>query len=303
MRKPRSADATSVFALLVITGIGCLLLPAAAGAETRTFAAAVYGGTTKGGDPVVVTATPKNVKSITLRWLTSCPSGAHIPWAGTARFRGVPTSGPPATMQTNRLDLYTTPLTKKGGFAGNIYSILDLGDGYNGFVSGTLSGRLTAKGGGGGFVIILSTFDPQGNLIERCGADDTWKVGRGPDVMAGATSQDEPLVLILNRRRTKIQDMFVGYKLDCPQGQFLQWSDDLTFLLSSGGKFGDRFNSGDVAIDGGGSRRVFYDVSGTLGAKNGKGRLAVWTAETDPEGNLQTEGCSTPNLTWSARSG
>ena len=266
--------------------------------------AGVYAGPTKDGDPVVITSSTKEIRSVSTHWIVGCPSGARISFAGTARFFGRP-SGPPTRLLTNKLDLYTTPLSSKGKFTGNFYGMLDLGGGYHGQVSGFLSGTLKTTAATGGHSVLVTVFDPDGNILERCSTDAPWKkLGRGPGIYGGTTSQDEPVVIQLDKRRTKIEDMFVGYRADCQgDGGWLQPSGDFTFPLSRRGTFSAQFNE-KTELEGGGTREYVYNfLNGKVGRKSASGTLHIWANDTGVPGS-QDEICSTPpDVKWKAVSG
>jgi hypothetical protein len=277
-------------------------LSIAASAEARS---AVHAGRTSDGSPLVITASGKQLRSITLRWLATCPSGYVIPFAGKVRYAGKPPSLPPTSLTPGRSELYATALSKTGKFSGNVYGELDLGPHYRVDVTGFIAGRLTRTGGSGGYTMLVSVLDASKNtVLERCSAESRWKVARNARTYGGETSQGEPVAITLNAKRTKIADMLVAYRLDCGGSRFLTWSDDFTFLLGRGGHFGARFTD-DGTIDGGNgaSRKIFYDISGSVMRNTAKGALTVTTREIDAEGNVQPQGCATPELSWTAANG
>jgi hypothetical protein len=240
---------------------------------------------------------------MTLHWIADCPSGQVITFAGTVKYKGKPPTGAPPSLTTGESDLYTTALSKKGKFTGNVYGLIDMGPDLFVQVTGFLAGKLGATGGSGSYSMLVSVLDTtSGSLIERCSIDAKYKVAHNARTYGGSTSQGEPIAITVNKQRTKITSFDVGYRMDCPGGGFLMPAESFFFALDRTGKFGASFNE-ENAVPDGGSRKVFYDFGGSLRKTVAKGSMTVTTMETDAQGNIQTEGCATPNITFKAVSG
>jgi hypothetical protein len=274
-----------------------LLLCIAGPASART---ATYAGVTSDGVPVVLTTAGKQVRSMTLHWIADCPSGQVIPFAGTVKYAGKP--GPPPSLTVGKSSLYTTAISKKGKFTGNVYGLIDEGPDLFVQVTGFLAGKLGATAGSGSYSMLVSVLDAtSGSLIERCSVDAKYKVGHNALTYGGATSQGEPIAITVNKQRTKVTSFDVGYRMDCPGGQFLMPAESFFFKLS-GGKFAASFDDSSAFPDGS-SRKVFYNFGGSVKKTVAKGSMTMTTMEIDAQGNVQTEGCGTPSITFKAVSG
>ena len=281
-----------ITALVVTLGALPIAGPATAGATT-------YGGVTKDGDPMVITTSGKQVRSMTLHWAAPCPSGNVIMDAGTVRYSGPPPTAAPPSLTVGQSHLYTTPMSKAGKFTGNIYGALDIDPGYFLPVTGVLSGKLGKSGGSGGYTLMVSVFElPAGTMLESCTVSGTWKVAHDARTYSGATSQDQPIVVKLNAARTRVTGMFVGFRVGCPDNSFFQPSEAFTFGLSRAGQFGASIPSSGPA-DGGGTRDVSRSFSGTVKRAVAKGSFNISMTETDAQGVAQPA-CSTQDVTWKA---
>jgi hypothetical protein len=277
-------------------------------APSATARVANYGGKTSAGDPVVITAAGKQLRSVVLHWIADCPSGNVVPFAAVARYVGAPSAGPPS-ITLGKSALYTTPLSKTGRFTGDVYALLNPQPDYLFGVTVILSGRLTATGGKGQYTALVTVLPAAGgDAIETCSARSNWTLRRGPRTYAGSTSQGEPLVLTVNARRTRITDLLVAYRMNCKDGTFFEPSDHFTFPLARSGGFGEPINDKTTLPDGSLSDRI-YDLSGTVLRTTASGRLyiddKVYAAPPDTDLTRPLRNCASPEpfTTWKAASG
>ena len=105
----------------------------------------------------------------------------------------------------------------------------------------------------------------------------------------------------LNRPRTKVTDLLIGWGAGCTPSGAYELGEHLIDFPVSKGAFGDVF-ADEVSLDAGGKRRFDYSVRGRIGATKASGRLSVSLKDTDASGTA-TGTCTTGTITWSARTG
>jgi hypothetical protein len=284
-------------------------LTAAAGATAAVLAVvpqahaadAVFGGSTRSADPIVVKADPDvtELRSIAISWRADCSDGRFYPSAGEL----TPVE-PLASFSPGPSELLVSR-NAKGRFAGTQLGSADLGDAV-GVISVDVTGKLKPGRASGTLSAIVKVADKvTGAEITSCQTGKlSWDAKRVPGIVyGGVTSQHEPFVIRLNARRTRVNDVLTAWRAPCtPSGGYFRVSDHLVgFPVSKTGSFGDPF-SHDSAIDGGGKRHVDYSISGRVSKLKAKGKLQVKVSDSDATG-ASVDVCDTGGVTWKAVTG
>jgi hypothetical protein len=123
-----------------------------------------------------------------------------------------------------------------------------------------------------------------------------WRARSAPGrIYAGATSQDQPIVVELDKRRRTVERVRFGWSGPCPG----EWAigDRVEDFPLHDGRFGDSFSPAFDADDGG-RIAIDYDVAGRVTRTRASGRISVQFDRTDAAGAL-TQHCASGTVTWS----
>jgi hypothetical protein len=288
------SSSTRVAAAVAALALALVSAPAASAAPT------VFGGSTGAGEPIVLTADPsaEKLRSAVIAWEAECDDGRLFPVAvELTAATGAPGVSPDArdlTMNRNA----------RGSFAGVQIGRLDLGP-QLAAVTARLSGKLAARRASGTLDANVEITDrATGARVSGCRTGTLrWSAARDPGrVYGGATSQEEPVVLRLDRPRRTVTDLLIGWETsmcDPPESFFRLGDRFVNFPLRSG-RFGGSFTD-SVSVPGG-KLDFAYQLSGSLARKSARGRLRVTVTRTDATG-AQTMTCDSSGVSWQARTG
>lgn len=168
----------------------------------------------------------------------------------------------------------------------------------------TLTGSVDGRRASGRVAVHVVEKDPSGATVATCDASAAFGGASAPGrIYAGATSQNGPVVLELNRRRTKVAHLRVGWQSACETGAEFQVADhQLDFGLARK-RFGDEYDARPYDIEGGGRGIDHYLVRGKVpNRRRATGVFRVTTREEDAAGQ-PTDACDSGRLTFRARSG
>jgi hypothetical protein len=139
---------------------------------------------------------------------------------------------------------------------------------------------------------------------ERAGSCRTgtvrWAATRDPGrVYGGATSQEEPIVLRLDRRRRTITDVLVGWQTSTcePPENFMRFGERFGAFRLRSQRFGDAFTDSVSHVGREDRLRLRVDR-----IDRARGRLHVTVTGTDAAGS-RTLACDTGDVPWRARTG
>jgi hypothetical protein len=258
----------------------------------------VYGGTTGDDDAIVVTTDAKGQKlrSAVVAWGARCQGGSRFPMAITL----TPVTAEPG-FSPGPQDLVMSR-NAKGRFAGTQLVAMDLGDVTAG-ISVNLSGRLRGSRGSGRIVAAVSITDAAGAEVDHCDASVPWSASRAAGrVFGGATSQDHPVVVRLDRKRKLVSDVIVGWESSAcePPDNYFRFPLGFTNLRVRSSRFGGTFDE-SMPMDDGSSYRFGYDLAGSLKRRSVRGSLKVSVTGTDAAGATIVT-CS-GDVTWKAATG
>lgn len=284
-----------VFVTVVAAGAA-----AATAAPTALAADAVFGGTSNTGDPIVVRtdADAKELRSLGVSWRAPCADGQGFARSGTltpaepvAGFSPAPTE---LLMARNA----------KGAFKGTQLAASDLGDNAAA-ITVEISGKLTSKRATGTLHAQVTVLEKAtGATLTTCEQRMRFSATRAPSVIyGGETSQGEPIVLRLDARRSRVNEVRVTWRADCaPSGAFLRVADRfVNFALKRSGRFGNPF-SAHLPRDGGGVSNLRYRLTGRVTETKASGVLQAQMSDLDATG-VATDSCDAGNLTWKAATG
>ena len=291
-----------------VAGMRPSLLPRLAAAVLTTAAAlaaaapahaadAVFGGSSRGGDPIVLKADPATavLRSIVISWRAQCSDGTFFPGGGPLT-PAEPQAVPGFVANPNELLMSRNA---KGRFSGT-----QLGGTSNAAINVTVDGKLKAGTARGTLRAMVKVIDPAtGAAVTSCTASQNWVAARSPGVVyAGGTSQGQPFVLRVDAKHKHVDDVLTSWFAQCTSDGFYFVPDHLiNFPVKSTGAFGHPF-AYDVDADAGGKRHNAYTFSGKLTSKAAKGKLQVKITDTDAAG-AQSDSCDTGAMSFTAATG
>jgi hypothetical protein len=269
-------------------------------APSAVAAGSVFGGSTGDREPIVLTAdrAAKTLKSVVVAAEAKCGDGLYFPLAGkaiahkaTAGFAG----GPRDLMMVRNA---------KGRFAGAVGYVLENGD-RAALVTTSVNGKLKVRVATGTLRADVSIMDKQSNAqVEECHTGKVkWAATRAPGrVYGGSSSQDEPVVVRLDARRKKVNDILAGWEsASCTPDGFMRFGDRLTNFPLHANRFGDSWTQPFDMPDGS-KRTVAYEVAGRVAQRSIKGTLHVGVTDTDAGGATMAS-CDTGTVTWNVATG
>jgi hypothetical protein len=260
---------------------------------------AVFGGSTRSGEAIVLTADKQasKLKSAVIAWEARCGDGMTLPISSavTATKRSPGFSAGPEDLVVSR--------NGKQRFSGTQAFALNAGDSAIEVVV-KLSGKLGRKAASGTLSAAATQIDKSSGATRttcRTGSK-RWKASRAPGrVYGGKTSQDEPFVARVDARRKRVTDVLVGWGSPCQPDGFLSLPDRLSnFPLASSGRFADTWDE-TVKLDDG-ALKFDYSLKGRLSRRSGAGTFRVAVTATDT-GGATTRTCDTGAVTWKAATG
>jgi hypothetical protein len=285
-----------------LAGAAAALVTMLAAAPGALAANAVYGGSTSGGEAIVVNADKarKRLRTAVVAWKADCGDG---PYFATGSALTASKTSPGFTPDPGEL------LMSRNGkrrFAGMQHGAVDLGDSI-GAVEVRLEGRLGAKAASGTLSAKVAIIDKAtGNQQQTCTTGRMrWKAARSPGrVYAGRTSQDQPFVARLDARRKRITDLLVSWdSSSCRPEGFVHYGESLSnFGLASTGRFADSWDDTEQGADGN-AARITYAVAGRVARRGAaRGTLRIGVTWTDAAG-ATTRSCDSGAVSWKATTG
>jgi hypothetical protein len=294
------ADARSFAAMTArsIPAIALLALGATAGpAHAAGF---VYGGTTRDGDAIVLTA-PKGAAKL---------AGAVIAWHATcddqSRFSDAAAVTPAKAaggLPVDRQDLVVAR-NAKGRFAGVQMYAEDLGTDMAA-ISLSLSGRLSRGHASGTLSATVKIADKAtGAVASTCQTGAVrWAAVHAPGTIYGGSTAREAPVLLRVAPKRKVRDLLIGWDTQsCSDSSYHVYPDGFQNVpLSRTGVFGGPM-SYTATFDDGSKRAFSYDLRGRVTRTSARGTLHVTTADTDAAGAPGTT-CDSGAIAWKAVTG
>jgi hypothetical protein len=283
---------------LLVGGAAALVLAAAPPARA---ADAVYGGTTRAGEPIVINADAdaKSLTSAVIGWHAKCGDAGYVPGA-TELTPMLPTPG----FTPGYRDLLMSR-NGKGRFAGT-----QLGGGSTAAIRSAmvvdLAGKLTPKKASGTLHAVVKITDlATGNAVATCDTGTLqWSASRAPGaIFGGRTSQEKPVVVRVDAKRKEVTDVLASWDTHtCTPDASYGFPEHFSgFRLKPTGRFGDAFTQ-DYAMDGGAKRHFAYTLAGRVTRVAAKGTLHVTMTDADAAGT-QTLACDSGGVTVKALTG
>jgi hypothetical protein len=276
--------------------LACAVLLAVAGSA----GAAVYGGTS--GDGLALGAVTNRagtqLQRLHLHLEGTCDDGQPLFYRGTATR----VITPPQTIPQG-LTVFTAPAIGPGGRV----TATGVGTGDYGTRVGSLQFTLAAQIRRG---TLTGTVQGTVSLTDRAGQQPPITCRFAPVpvsarssagiVYAGSTTESEPVVLRLDRRRRAVRRLLVGWAAGCkPSGQFAIPDDLRNFPLGTTGRFGDVFDIGPLDLGAGAKRTVTYQIAGRIRGARASGTLKVGVRDVDANG-APTTTCGPQSIRFSA---
>ena len=118
----------------------------------------------------------------------------------------------------------------------------------------------------------------------------------------GVTSQDFPVIVDVNRRRTRVVRAVIAIRLSCTEGGFVTVPDGYVRLSIRRGKFSASFGPTTQRNPDGTTTDLEGTVSGTFNSSRTKvsGTWAFKSTERDAAGAV-TDTCDSASVSWSAK--
>jgi hypothetical protein len=299
MRARAGARSFAAMTTRSIPAIALVALGATAGpAHAAGF---VYGGTTRNGDAIVLTA-PKGAAKLTgavIAWDATCDDQSHFGDASNLTsvklVSGQPAGPGDLAMARNA----------KGRFTGT-QTFSEHNDTHVAMVSVSLTGRLGRSRASGTLSATVKIIDmATGAAAGACQTGTlSWSATRAPGrVYGGSTSHDAPVVLHVVPKQHRVHDMMLDWDTQtCSNGSYFSYPDGfVNFPLSRGGAFGNPFTY-TATFDDGTKRAFSYDLRGRVAKTSARGTLHVTTADTDPTGAPGMT-CDSGTIAWKAVTG
>jgi hypothetical protein len=299
MRARAGARSFAAMTARSISAIALVTLGATAGpAHAAGF---VYGGTTREGDAIVLTA-HKGAARLT---------GAVIGWQADcddqSRFGDTSTLTALKPMSGEAVGAHDLLMTRnaKGRFTGT-QSFGEQNGTDAAMVSVTLTGRLTRSRAAGTLSAVVKITDlATGAAVGSCQSGTlSWAAARAPGrVYGGSTAQDAPVIVHVTPRQRRVHDVILDWGTQtCTDGSYHVYPDGFAnFPLSRTGAFGNPF-SYTATFDDGTKRAFSYDLRGRVRKTSVRGTLHVTTADTDPTGAPGMT-CDSGTIAWKAVTG
>jgi hypothetical protein len=279
---------------IALVALGATAAPAHA-------AGLVYGGTTRDGDAIVLTA-PKAAHKLAgavIAWHATCDDQSNFSEAD--RLTAVK---PVAGVPLDRGDLLMTR-NAKGRFTGT-QAFGEQNDTSTAMVSVSVNGRLGRTSASGTLSATVKITDKAtGATAGACQTGTVrWAAAHAPGkVYGGSTARDAPVVVHMLPRQRRVHDILVGWDTQsCTDGSYHVYPDGFTnFPVSRTGAFGNPFSYTASFSDG--SKRAFaYDLRGRVTKTSAHGTLHVTTADTDAAGAPGMT-CDSGTIAWKALTG
>lgn len=275
-------------------------VPAAAPA-----ADAIFGGHVgREDDPIVLRAdaTAARLRSTVIALTTTCTGGEvsrrvfHAAVGVTPARKGIARSG-----------IWEMSRNANGRISGAYSRSIDMGENSM-LLSMRLSGRLTSTSASGTLSAestlvdaptVTSALPADVKVLEHCttGAMRWATVHRPGVVFGGSTDQGEPFVAWASKRRTRLDELHIGWHAAClPRGGVDFPETFERFPLSRTGRFGDTFTQRYENSSGAGENVYRYDVRGRLRGSSASGTFSAKV--TYPDATV----CATGARHWTAQS-
>ena len=270
------------------------------GATTAAAKQALYGGSTRDFDPIVLRAdaTGAKLKSAAFTFTVKCASGNALPVSLNVPVKPAPSGNSVPT------GVLLAEQNAKGRFKTSLLAPISATPPYAVALTVLFEGKLARKGASGTLTGALAVVNSEtGTLVETCIMGPVkWTAKHAPGrVYAGVSAANMPVVLAVNAKRTKVTELRFGwYTADCtPAGNFIRFGDALSNLRLRKGKFDDAFAQ-DFPRDDGGTNRYEYDLNGKVSRTKASGSIAINYTETNPDGSQLV--CRVPETNWKAAS-
>jgi hypothetical protein len=297
MRHRTLAAAASVLALAALA-----FAPVAHSAAKTRPLGLVYGGVTSTAAPFVLKLErgAKKIDHVNILVEGKCANGQSVRYDATLTFE---VNIPAAVMLGDHV-FKGGRLSKTGAFRAVGRGAEDFGAVIAG-MNEKIAGKVTRSGGASGtYTATMGIVDTQtGTTTTTCNTGTIrWTARSAPGrIYGGTTSDDQPVVVELAKRRTSVHVLRFSWSANCSPSGGVQFPENLSGFPLTNGAFGDSF---EQAYDlGGGSKATFdYAIRGRVAKTKASGSFSVKDTETDATGAV-TAACDSGTVTWSAKSG
>jgi len=276
--------------LLLATPLAAALAATApaASAASPTYAGSLSRGSTMHAIVFGLDPTGQHVETAVVAFTASCDDGKRAPYHANMRVVEDP--------EMREVDgaLVVSPIQPDGRFYGT----------YTGRFAGLpLTAGITARVSGNVITGSLSsTFEApldDGTTGTTSCFTGTQRFGatRKPGIIYGGwTSQDEPVAMRLDSRRTKVRQLLLDWHATCRPSGYFDYGDPLVNFPIRGGRFGDRWS--ETRAVGGQDLDFTYQIAGRVTRSSSSGRARLTVADTSG-----STSCPSGAISWRATSG
>ena len=264
-------------------------------------ASGVFGGSTAGGEPIVLKtdAKAKKLRSAVIGWSAECADGRFFPFG--AELTAV-ANEPGFTPSPDEL---LTSRNAKGRFAGTQMGVMDLGD-LVAPISVELSGKMRSGRASGTLRGTVSIVDKAtGAEVTTCETgSQKWSASRAAGrIYGGKTSQETPVVVRLDRKGKRVADFIVAWESSTcePPDRFLHVPEAFTGFAVRSRRFSGTFDD-TVTTEDGGRFAFAYSLAGKVSRRSIAGTLTVNVTGTDAAGATSLT-CDTGAVSWRTSTG
>jgi hypothetical protein len=171
------------------------------------------------------------------------------------------------------------------------------GERYPDQITEQYTGKVTGKTAGGTVRATLKFLD--GSTCTT--GTQRWLLAHKPGrVFGGMTSQSQPVAVELSSTGTQINHLHIGWIARCSDGGLWPMPDFLTNFKIVGGKVDESFTQ-EYPRSAGGVTTFAYHLTAAIGKSKATGTFGVTITAKDASGAVEYT-CTTPTMTWSARS-
>ncbi len=284
-----------VLAAALAAAFSLIVIPSASAAS------GVFGGSTSAGEAIVLTtdAKAKKLRSAVLAWEAECADGMTFPMAVALTPVVTPGLG-----FTPGWDDLVMSKNAKGRFAGQEFAVMSSAT-QTMLVNVDISGKLRSGKASGKLKAIVSILDA--NTAAELTTCETrslsWSASRSAGrIYAGKTTQDEPVVVRLDRKGKRVADLLVGWQSStCNPERYLRFAESFSGFGVRARRFGETWDD-SFPTDDGGQIAYAYDVAGTVSRRSMRGTLQVIVTGTDAAGATDLT-CDSGAVGWRASTG
>lgn len=286
IRRARAVLTVLAVATLGSAGAVVGMAPGTAAAAHPTGGASYAGSTSQQGEPadLVVAANKRSIVRFQSQWIGPCQG----------------TNGPPK--YSDQILMTNVPISSAGPFSNVTTVTKDLGGGFTGQESVTLSGYFASPSKAAGTIDgQMTVHDASGASVGSCNSGLLRWTANDVLGFVGQSSQGQPVDVTFSAGVKKMTAFHIQWNANCQNGP--PWKNASYFVDDrvTSGTFTDGITNQPVDISGGNTASQTAHLTGRfVSAKVVRGTYRLVMTVKNSSGSV-VDTCTTGNLTWSAR--